>query len=255
MRKILLGIGIALMVTIFSFVLIKGINIGGINVLGVTQIKNESDKLKEKNDKLTKLAQSDLPSAVSATELSQKSLQKTKDEYESQILLNSESGTGYLATTEKYEIEFLWTKLGNYAKDNDVDMKIDLTNSSMGQGYYKLNFTAIGSYVGITDFIYSIENDSKLGFKIDNFVMTQNDESTSKSSNTTKANQTLVKATFSCDEVAINIKSIEQNTDTNTDTKNNTNTTNTTENNTTKSNTTNTASNTTNTTVNNNTTD
>ncbi len=135
-------------------------------------------------------------------------------------------------------------------------MKIDLTNSSMGQGYYKLNFTAIGSYVGITDFIYSIENDSKLGFKIDNFVMTQNDESTSKSSNTTKkANQTLVKATFSCDEVAINIKSIEQNTDTNTDTKNNTNTTNTTENNTTKSNTTNTASNTTNTTVNNNTTD
>lgn len=39
MRKILLGIGIALMVTIFGFVLIKGINIGGINVLGVTQIK------------------------------------------------------------------------------------------------------------------------------------------------------------------------------------------------------------------------
>ena len=36
---------------------------------------------------------------------------------------------------------------------------------------YNLNFTVRGPYIGISDFIYSIENDPVLGFKIESFKL------------------------------------------------------------------------------------
>lgn len=240
MRKILLTIALVAMIIIFGVVAVNGIHIGNLTVLGFTQIKEENKNLKDKNDKLSNLIDVEYPKAVASVEDAEKQLKTTKEEYESQIALNSNSGAGYAAATEKYEIEYLWTKIGNHAKDNDVDMKIDLTNSSVGTGFYKLNFTVTGSYVGITDFIYAIENDTKLGFKIDDFVMTQNTlttTSSSKSNTTENSKVAEVKATFSCDEVGINIQSIEKQTDTQEE-KTATNTTNTTSANTSKSNTT-----------------
>lgn len=214
MRKILLIIVIAILLMGFGFVVVNGVNIANLNILGFSQIKEENQDIEEKNSKLRDLVKTEYPKAVSNLNSAEKSLQTKKEEYESQILLNSDSGSGYVATTEKYEIEYLWTKLGNYAKDNGVELKIDLTNSSVGTGFYKLNFTATGSYVGITDFIYAIENDSKLGFKIDNFSMTQNQSTSNSKDNKADTNTPSgdVKATFSCDEIAININSIEQNT-------------------------------------------
>ena len=190
MRKILLIVLSVIVVILFGVVYFKGIHIGSTNVLGLNEIKQENQKVKDKNNQLSSKVDTEYPNAVKAVETAEKSLKTTKEEYESQIALSTNPETGYIATTEKYEIEFLWTKLGNHAKDNDVDMKIELTNSSTATGLYKLNFTVTGSYVGITDFIYAIENDSKLGFKIDNFVMTQGT------------------ATFSCDEIAINLQSV-----------------------------------------------
>lgn len=244
MRKIIFIILTVIMVIVMGVVAVNGI--GFANVLGIKQIKEENQKIKSKNDELSNLIDVKYPNEVQSLEEAEKQLKTTKEEYESQIALNADSGTGYLATTEKYEIEFLWTRIGNHALDNDVDIKIDLTNSSTS-GLYKLNFEVTGSYVGITDFIYSIENDSKLGFKIDNFVATANVVTTTSDTDNKVA---AVKATFSCDEVGINVQSIESQTSTSSDTTtnataetNNTNTTNTT-NTTNNTNTTNTTNNT-----------
>lgn len=227
MRKILFIVLLILMVLVFGFTVVKGIDFANINVFGYPQIKDRNEDIKEKNTKLTNLVESEYPKAVAAVEESEKQLKATKEEYESQIALGS-SDSGYTAAIEKYEIEYLWTRIGNHAKDNDVDMKIELTTSSMGTGFYKLNFTVSGTYVGITDFIYAIENDSKLGFKIDNFVMTTNSSGDGIGE---------LKATFSCDEIGINIQSIETQTTTTEGTQDKSTTSNTTSN-TTKSNTT-----------------
>ena len=227
MRKILFIVLLILMVLVFGFTVAKGIDFANINVFGYPQIKDRNEDIKEKNTKLTNLVESEYPKAVAAVEESEKQLKATKEEYESQIALGS-SDSGYTAAIEKYEIEYLWTRIGNHAKDNDVDMKIELTTSSMGTGIYKLNFTVSGTYVGITDFIYAIENDSKLGFKIDNFVMTTNSSGDGIGE---------LKATFSCDEIGINIQSIETQTTTTEGTQDKSTTSNTTSN-TTKSNTT-----------------
>ena len=227
MRKIVFIVLTVIMCIVMGVVAVNGI--GFANVLGIKQIKEENQKIKGNNDELSNLIDVKYPNAVQSLEDAEKQLKTAKEEYESQIALNADSGTGYLATTEKYEIEFLWTRIGNHALDNDVDIKIDLTNSSTS-GLYKLNFEVTGSYVGITDFIYSIENDSKLGFKIDNFAATANATTTTAD---TENKVAAVKATFSCDEVGINVQSIESQTSTSSDTTtnttaetNNTNTTN-----------------------------
>ena len=199
MRKILFITATIVMIFIFGFVLVKGFEMGDLIVFGYSAIKDRNEDVKKQNDELTEMVEVKYPNELKTVDEAEKALKSKKEEYESLIALGSEDGSGYTAAIEKYEIEYLWTRIGNHAKDNDVDMKIDLTNSSMGSGFYKLNFTITGSYVGITDFIYSIENDSRLGFKIDNFVMTPDGSAQ-------------VKATFSCDEIGINLQSIDTQT-------------------------------------------
>lgn len=70
-------------------------------------------------------------------------------------------------------------------------MDIKANTTSQATGYYDLNFEATGSYVSVTDFIYDIENDSSLGFKIEGFKMAPGGNG--------------VKATFICTNIAINI--------------------------------------------------
>ena len=98
---------------------------------------------------------------------------------------------------------------------------------------YNLRLTVNGSYVGITDFVSDIENDSILGFKIENFKM-------QPGSNTSD-----LQATFMCNDIAITGVSgtspqTTQNTNTNNTNTNNTNTNSTTNNTNTANNTNNT---------------
>lgn len=93
-----------------------------------------------------------------------------------------------------YKIDFLWIRIENHAKSEGVKMKMELTRSSSGaENVYNLNFTATGSYIGIEEFITDIEDDSKLGFKIEEFKMTAESEE----------NSNIVQATFVCKDVSI----------------------------------------------------
>lgn len=66
--------------------------------------------------------------------------------------------------------------------------------------HYNLKFTATGSYISITDFISAIENDTILGFKIEEFKMVPNiiEDKTNKNN----SGNTL-KGTFTCKNIAI----------------------------------------------------
>ena len=118
-------------------------------------------------------------------------------------------------------------------------MKMDLSASNIGtKGMYNLNFTVKGQYLGIADFIHDIENDSRLGFKIENFKLLPGE---SESKEGEKDTNTLV-GTFICKDISINIDAANVNyqtqqqpqpdddvdVDTNTNTTNSTNSTNTT---------------------------
>ena len=91
---------------------------------------------------------------------------------------------------EKYEIETLWVKLGNHATTQGVVIKMDVKKGN-AQDVYDLQFTATGSYISITDFISAIENDSSLGFKIEEFKLVPSSSGSD------------LQATFVCKDITI----------------------------------------------------
>ena len=135
---------------------------------------------------------------------------------------------------QRYTIDTLRVKLGNYATQEGTTLRMDvLKGTNTTEETYNLRLTVNGSYVGITDFVSDIENDSILGFKIENFKM-------QPGSNTSD-----LQATFMCNDIAITGVSgtspqTTQNTNTNNTNTNNTNTNSTTNNTNTANNTNNT---------------
>jgi len=202
MRKILLALVMCLILVISIIVIAIGINAGIISVWGVKQIRQENFDIDKSNAELKETVEKAYPNAVKGIEKNAKDMQTSKTEYESKVILLSNSE--YYMQTEEYEIEFLWTKIGNYAVDNNVEMKIEVTKSNL-EGRYDLNFTVDGDYSNITQFIYDIENDSKLGFKIENFKMVSGATQSSSDSEESKDKKYGVKGTFSCKEIKLNI--------------------------------------------------
>lgn len=207
MRKILLIVLIVLLLVGAGFTIANGFELGNFQIWGIKGITAQNENIDNKNEELSSLISVTYPATLAELKTSSDTLASTKQEYENKAILVSNSK--YYMQTEKYEIEFLWTRLGNYAKDNNVQIKIDVVNSSTS-GLYDLNFTIAGKYSDVTDFIYDIENDSKLGFKIEDFHMSANGEG--------------VQGTFSCKEITINIEKVENNANNSNNTENSDNT-------------------------------
>ena len=246
MRKILFILALIILLIFTGVVIYKGTNFGAFKVWGITQITAKNDEIDSQNAQLSNLVSVTYPESLTKLSNSSEKLQQTKKEYEEQSVILSDSK--YYMQTEKYKLDFLWTRIGNHAKDNKVEIKIDVTNGT-ANGIYNLNFTVVGKYPNTTSFIYAIENDSRLGFKIEDFSMKQSTKGTGvlSSDGQTIYNYNNVESKFVCKEIKIDIKLID-----NQDAKKEENAANTT-NTTTDGNTTNTVNNTTNTTNNTNT--
>ena len=237
MKKLLLLILIALVLTLTIFTVVNGFQIAGLEVLGIKQIQIKSEDLQGTVEKATRLATTDFPEKENEITESIKELEEQKTTYEDMVAVSSTEDVQSARQIPNYEVGYLWTRVGLHATAEGVNIRMNIVNGSGGA--YNLKFTVDGSYVGISEFITDIEDDSALGFKIEEFSMKPGSSDNN------------LQATFVCKN--INITGMSETTPETTDSSNNantnnTNTTNTTNNNT--NNTTNTANtnNTTNTT-------
>ena len=244
MKKLLILILITLLLILTMFIGIKGVTIGKIEILGIQGIQAKNSELDSKIQDAAKLVEKTYAQTISEVNSNAKKLKEEKQYYQDMTAISSDGETQAVNQIEKYEIETLWVKLGNHATSEGVVMKMDVTSGSSGaQDSYNLNFTVTGGYVQIEDFISSIENDSTLGFKIEEFKMAPSGND--------------LQATFVCKDIPIkqvsSTTTVTQNTTTD---GNNTANTNTAGNNTTDNNTANAVNNTntTNNTTNNTTT-
>ena len=172
MKKLLLLILIALLLALSIFIVIQGVEIGKIEVLGIKEIQEKNSELDAKIQQAGKLAEKDYQQAVSEVETNTKKLKEEKKNYEDMTAISEEGDAESVNQIEKYEIETLWVRLGNHATSEGVVMQMDvLKGNNSVQDVYNLKFTATGGYIQITDFISAIENDSTLGFKIEDFKM------------------------------------------------------------------------------------
>lgn len=232
MKKLLILILITLLLILTMFIGIKGVTIGKIEILGIQGIQAQNSELDSKIQDAAKLVEKTYAQTISEVNSNAKKLKEEKQNYQDMTAISSDGETQAVNQIEKYEIETLWVKLGNHATSEGVVMKMDVTSGSSGaQDSYNLNFTVTGGYVQIEDFISSIENDSTLGFKIEEFKMAPSGND--------------LQATFVCKDIPIkqvsSTTTVTQNTTTD---GNNTANTNTAGNNTTDNNTANAANNT-----------
>lgn len=209
MRKILIMALIVILLLLGYFTIFEGMEILGVEVLSVFGIKDKSELLDIELQKVSTLTSVDRPKAMSELNDSAKQLTIAKEEYNDKILYSSQEEIEKATQEIEYEMEYLWTKIGNHATKNGIVLKFTVAQSSTGvTGKYDLSFVATGRYVSISEFIAALENDSSLNFKIENAKVSPFEGSTEN-----------LQVTFNVKEIAININRNTATTQTNTETR------------------------------------
>lgn len=164
MRKILIGILTILLIVMAVLVITKGLTIGNFKILSVQQIIEGNDKLTAEISETEKLIRSNYPTELETLDSTVSSLLAAKEEYQDLADVSTKSEINKATTVETYTVEFLWTRLGRHATAEGVYLSYTPTNNS-------IKFTVSGDYIPILSFVSAIENDSKLGFRIENFKL------------------------------------------------------------------------------------
>lgn len=164
MRRILIGILTILLIVMAVLVITKGLTIGNFKILSVQQIIEGNDKLTAEISETEKLIRSNYPTELETLDSNVSSLLAAKEEYQDLADVSTKSEINKATTVETYTVEFLWTRLGRHATAEGVYLGYTPTNNS-------IKFTVSGDYIPILSFVSAIENDSKLGFRIENFKL------------------------------------------------------------------------------------
>ncbi len=170
MRKLLLIFLIIILLTGLAILITSGISIASFEIPSVQKIIMDNNDLDNRIAELDKSKKTEYVSAEANLNASVEGLQNSKKRYQDTINYSTEDEIKAANQIEKYKMSYLWTKIGMYATKNNIVIKADVSNGSV-TGLYNISFTALGQYLPISEFIYAIEKDSKLGFKIDDFTL------------------------------------------------------------------------------------
>lgn len=172
MRKILMIIIIVLLLGLGYVAVMNGVQIGNFQVLSVKGLEEESQNLKMKIEELNNLIDIEYPNRRRELEQAGKGLKDAKDEYLQYTNLSTDEEILAAMQQKSYAIEFLWTKIGTHARKEGINLKLEIASSGTGANNVNdLKFTVDGSYIAVTNFIYAIENDTELNFRIENFKL------------------------------------------------------------------------------------
>ena len=202
MKKLLISI-IGIILLIFVFVsMFKGISVGKIRVYSIKDIKQQSTDLDKKIEEANTEINQNYAKSLADIEAASSNLKNVKQEYEAKIGVNGELG---ITQIEKYKIEYLWGIIGGYAKKEGVRVDLDIKETSI-KDTYNINFTLYGSYLGVTDFLYDIENDDELNYRIKGFKIepTTKTSSTTNNKNVVTVDTNKLQATFVVENIIIN---------------------------------------------------
>lgn len=171
MRKILISILLLALVAVLGLMISSGLVVAD-KTLGysIRQIVDKNTELDESIVQLRTKIDKEYETANANLKTSFDKLQKEKAEYEKKVEYMSSDEVQEANKEERYKLDYLWTKIGLNATKNNLVLKADVSNGSSGvQNYYNISFTAIGEYLSISEFVYAIEKDDTLGFRIEEF--------------------------------------------------------------------------------------
>ena len=172
MRKVLIIVIILLLVALGYTMSFNGLKIGKFQIWSVKELSESSKSIDTKIEEINSLIDVQYPKKISDLKSASNNMKTAKEEYLNYTNLSSDEQILRAMQEESYSIEFLWTKIGNHATSEGVNLKFEIVSSSTGgNNVNDINFTVQGTYIGITNFIYAIENDQDLNFRIQNFKL------------------------------------------------------------------------------------
>lgn len=182
MRKYVL-ILILIIVAILCINLIAfGFRVGKLKINSYKDISRLSI---EKNELLSSLNQkntTEFKEKISELKKATENYKVVKAQYDELVASGDISESAIYSSMDIYNLDFLWTTIGNYATEKGVTLQFDITKSSSATSISSdcimcdLNFIITGDYIAITDFIYSLEDDDKLNFEIRDFLLEKGGE-------------------------------------------------------------------------------
>lgn len=219
MRKIILYILLISLVIFSVFIVYKGIP--EIKIESYSSISQENKKLNTLITEANNQKEVEYKKKSDALNTAHKLLESNKESYQELLEIGVDSNGIPLSKIQEYEIEKIWITIGNYAKKEGVDVKMEITSNNSVASTYDLNFTASGSYTSIEDFLRDLQGDNTLVFKIENFKLVAGGtrSSTNNTVGNTAENTTentaensasdesagILTATFVCKDIKLNI--------------------------------------------------
>lgn len=181
--------------TLVTLIALYDFDFGTFKIMSVKTLLSQYDQVTASNDKLA-AQQKTYDTTLKSVDTAESDFKKEKARYDSisdatlQIIKDA-------TTEEKYDIEYVWVKLGNYAKANNLSIVLvepggsaaaqqpaagttnqqttsngaTNTTTQTTSGNNVLNVQVTGNYLNVSDFIFELENDKELRFKLDNISM------------------------------------------------------------------------------------
>lgn len=193
MKDILITVISILLTVVIIICMVKGLTVGSFRILSISNIKQESLNLDNEVEELNNLKNVTYKKKIDDLQTATKDLTTAKQKYLDLASVSTDKEIQDANLEQTYAMEFLWNKVGSYATKEGVTLKWDVSSTGVNNKY-TLNFTTTGSYVGVISYIYALENDSDLAFRIENFKMTASGEN--------------VTATFTVNNVAIKAETV-----------------------------------------------
>ncbi len=188
MKKILISVIIILLIGLGYTIGAKSLKAGTLKLESINDIKSASNNLEQKFNTSKEISAQTYPNSIENLDKVVRELKTVKQQYQAKTINNPEAKSNLgVIQVEKYNIEYLWTIIGNYATKNGVTLTLDV-KSTNADDVYNLNFNLEGKYIGITDFIYSLEDDDELKFEIKDFKISS-EEIATKSSKSESENE------------------------------------------------------------------
>ena len=213
MRKILIYIVSIALVVVAVLMVCKGVSFGKIQVNSYSAISEENKKLNNLISEANNQKESVYNKRKEGLNSAYKLLESNKESYQQLLEIGVDSNGVPLSKIQEYEIETIWIDIGNYAKKEGVDTKMDITVNNSVSGTYDLNFTVVGTYSSIEDFLRDLQGDNTLIFKIENFKLVAGGENNSADADNSES----LTATFVCKDIKLNIVENTSTDDSNTD--------------------------------------
>ena len=126
MKKILISVIFVLLIICLYFTCANGIKIANLKVESLGSIKKMDEQLNNKKLEANEKNLKEYPASLSKLKEAINSLNIEKDKYNEKVKYLGGDVAVNTLQVEKYKIEFLWTKLGNYADKHQIKMQMDV---------------------------------------------------------------------------------------------------------------------------------